>query len=164
MGWLPQSDHSYPFFILLEQDFMVSLFWFIFVLFTRDEARRVYFFFSLELLPRNSHHLLYEKIWNGTLWLLLFKQALFFQERSIHKCTLEILSCSWKYGPGKIRFCSHANILFNLCHWQSILFPETISFLSRVYNLKSKSRMQRTSQKKDYSFYILKCTCSLLPM
>lgn len=119
--------------------------------FTRDEERN---FFSLELLARNSHHLLSEKIWNGALWLLLLMQAHLFQERTIHKWTLKILPCSWKHGPRtcKIRFCSHANILFNLCQWQSILFSETVNFLSRVYNPKSESRMQRASQKNGYSF------------
>lgn len=145
------SDHSYAFFILLEQGFMVSFFWFIFVLFTRDEARN---FFSLEVLPRNSHHLLSENIQYGTLWLLLLMQAHFFQEITIHKCTLEILSCSWKYGPStcKMRFCSHASFLFTLCQWQSILFPETVNFLSRVY---TQVRIQNAEDKPEKWLFIL---------
>lgn len=83
-----------------------------------------------------------------------------FQEKSIHKCTLEILSCSWKYDPSKIRFCSHASILFNLCQWQSIRFPEMVKFLSRVYNLKSVTR-----KKVIHSVYLNvhthSCQCKL---
>lgn len=77
-------------------------------------------------------------------------QAHIFQKRTIDKCMLEILTCSWKYGPSmcKIRFCSPASNSIQLMSMTIYSVPQNCKF--SLNSLQSQVRIQiikRTSQK-----------------